>query len=664
MSASSDPDTSSTGERLIGGRYLVDPSRPLPGAGGGVPAFAAADRRESRTALMALQVARHAPPRPRALNGPPMDIEGLLCPLAHGVGPSVGGQAAYYVICPAPSGPSLAADLRPWPEAELIERVLRPLAQVLVGLRDRGTTHRGIRLDNVFHGAANRPVILGAAWAAPPAMHQPTVFEPPYAALCHPSGRGDGASADDVYALGVLLLALALGRPPMAGLDDATILHRKLEMGDFAALTTGERLPPMLADILRGMLAEDPDHRPPPALLRDPAVARRRRVAARPSDKANRPLKLGSTMAVNNRTLALAMALDPAETLAAIQDGTLMYWLRRGLGDAALAQRLEELVRLYAQDIGADRGTANALLLMRAIAAADVFMPLCWHGIALFPDGFGPMLMPRPGDNGPGIAPWLQTLVATEAVSLWAGMREERTAATSNRLESRQWRALLQVRGPAGGMPRLIYALNPMAPCLSPLLAAHWIAATGDLLPALDGVAEASPDANLLEPHVVAFAAARSERLLELHVKALAFEVPVDQRALIVLRLLTELQNRFDPGPLGGVAAWAAARARPVVERWRNKARRAVVSEKLGQLAGEGFLAPILALLDDPRDQVADAEGLQAAKAEMMRLDATLAGIERGGPLRAAIAARLGQEIAAGLGLATVALTLILTAWR
>ena len=135
-------------------------------------------------------------------------------------------------ICLAPPGPSLGEPQRPWPEAELLDCVLRPAAHVLEQLQERGMTHRGIRLDNVFQSAPGQPVVLGTAWAAPPAMAQPALFEPPYSAMCLPAGRGDGSIADDVYALGVLLLCLALGRAPLAQLDDAAILRRKLEVGN------------------------------------------------------------------------------------------------------------------------------------------------------------------------------------------------------------------------------------------------------------------------------------------------------------------------------------------------------------------------------------------------------------------------------------------------
>ncbi len=130
--------------------------------------------------LIALAVGRHAGPRLTALQAlDGVRIDNLMGPLGHGVGPRPGGGQGYYVICAAPPGPALSVDLEPWPETLLLEHVLRPAARVLAALQDAGTTHRGIRPDNVFLAARGQPITLGAAWAAPPAMHQPAVFESP-----------------------------------------------------------------------------------------------------------------------------------------------------------------------------------------------------------------------------------------------------------------------------------------------------------------------------------------------------------------------------------------------------------------------------------------------------------------------------------------------------
>ena len=70
----------------------------------------------------------------------------------------------------------------------------------------------------------------------------------------------------------------------------------------------------------------------------------------------------------------------------------------------------------------------------------------------------------------------------------------------------------------------------------------------------------------------------------------------------------------------------------------------------------------MLQLLEDQAGHAADSDALNAALAEVSGLDAELRAIAQGGVRRAAVAARLGQEIAAGIGLGAVAITLILAA--
>src|SRR4029077_1269189 len=100
--------------------------------------------------------------------------------------------------------------------------------------------------------------------------HAARLSEPQCSAICLPPGGGEGSIADDVYSLGVLLLCLVLGRAPLASLDEGAIIRRKLVMGTYAALAGDERLPPIIGDLVRGILAEDPEHRPTPTLLLDP----------------------------------------------------------------------------------------------------------------------------------------------------------------------------------------------------------------------------------------------------------------------------------------------------------------------------------------------------------------------------------------------------------
>src|SRR6202012_6272656 len=97
---------------------------------------------------------------------------------------------------------------------------------------------------------------------------------------------------------------LAAGRVPMANLDTAAIVRMKLDMGSFPALTRDISVSGSLADLLRGMLAEDPDPRPLPGLLLDLASTRGRRLAAPPARGRHNALMLHEVAVVGGPTLA------------------------------------------------------------------------------------------------------------------------------------------------------------------------------------------------------------------------------------------------------------------------------------------------------------------------------------------------------------------------
>lgn len=647
--------------------YVIDSTQAVAWAGAGLPAYAAARGDGPQGEFVAIMAAPRAPTRAQAiglLTGTP--AAGVMSPVWEGRAAGPRGEPAWFVVCTAPPGPPVWDETQPpapWSESELLHTLLQPIAAALALLQARRVTHRAIRPSNLFHARHGDPVTLGAAWAAPPASLQPAVFEPPYIAMCPPSGRGEGSIADDVYALGVTLLVLALGRVPLADLDTREIVHRKLTRGSFEALAGAERLSPTIADLVRGMLAEDPDHRPAPALLADPIAARARRVAARPARRVQRPLMFGVMEVWDARSLAHAIANDPEQGLRFLRGGADM-WLRRTLGDAALAICLDEVTRQRADAAPSGDGRADPVLLMLVIAALDPLAPLVWNGLALWPDGLGALIASADDDEAAALPGQIRQLILAEAVPAWINARQGRGDLAALRLDSRQHRSLLRLRGWGGGLPRLRYTLNTTLCCASPILMGQLVVRMTDLLPALERVTS-RPNTRrgvLIDRHMAAFIAARSDLRAEAELAALATEDDPDTTVMLQLALLAKLQTRLGGRPLPNLAAAMTELLRPTLAHWHNRARRSELDRKMTELAGAGMLPALYALLDNPRARETDAQEAAAAQAELARIDAELAQLRLAANDRSQQARELGNELAACVGMMALSAMIVAAA--
>ncbi len=644
----------------IGDRFDVAFERPIVDAGGGLPAFAVTDRRGGSERLMAVQVPDGQAPRARALPDlGPDPVPFCLTPRAHGLARRADGIWSQFVICAAPPGQSLshAPAAAPWSEQELLDTLLRPVAAALAALAALPMTHRAIRADNVFQTARGQPVMLGCAWAASPARHQPAVYEPPYSAVCPPAWRDEGAIADDVYALGVLMVALARGAVPLAGLDAEAIVTRKIEVGSVAAIIGDGRLPPTIVDLARGMLAEDPDHRPTPALLADPGAARSRRVAARPRRRAQRSIAVGARFAWDARGLAHALASEPGLAIAVLRSGAVDQWLRRSLGDVSLALVLEEASRQHAAENPLDDQAADAVLLLRAVAVLDPLAPLCWMGLRIWPDALGSALAASTAEEHAALG----RMVGVEATATWAFARAHRCDPVRAQTEARRLRAAARQRGWGGGLTRLRYASNPLLPCRSPVLGGATVVGLGDLLAALERAAE-RVDRPLLpfDPDLAAFVSARLGGPTDGVFAAMGpGATDPAAAAMAQLRVLTRVQDRHAGGPVPRLAAWMAAGCDAVLMQIRHRARQAATRASLDQQIAAGRLAGVLGVLENRAVLAADARDWAVAAAMMARLDQDILGAERRVERVRADARRLGSEIAASIGVSALALAVI-----
>ncbi|WP_428375415.1 hypothetical protein [Lichenicoccus sp.] len=640
---------------LIDGRFAVLPGRPS-GLLGGVPAFGAEDRRGLIADVIALQVQRGAPCRARLASTMPVRHESLLSPIAHG---SLGSDT--WIITTMPQGAALTSLVSPWTGNALLTHVLRPAAAALDRLHAAGLTHRAIRPDNVFLAPAGRPILLGPGWASPPAMHQPSACEAPESSVCAANARGHGTCADDVYALGVLLLALWRQRMPLAGLSGQDVLRRKLELGSYAALVEDARLPQGFQEILRAMLAEQPAARPTAASLTSLDGIHERRVIRRTMLRASRPIVVQDRTVWNCRSLALACAEQPAAALNLLRQGLLEQWLRRHAEDAILSGNIEELRRLDGSVEGRTAFTDDTAM-MRLVALLDPDAPLSWRGTWLWPDGLGGLLagmLAQPAlIDRRAAALLVEALLTREIVPRWLSLQMDRPHHLLAAIPPRLAREA-QVLDAEGLCLLALYLLNPLLPCAAPLCNKTAAATSADVILVLEAAAPAivagpaaatpGPARPMMDAEIFAFLAARADDGVP-EPRSLA-DAGSDLRDLVAL---ARCQRQAGCGPLPRLATSLLPATLPRLQDWPGTSRRERRMLLLRAASARGDLHAMLDLVIDQAEREHDIAARERAVQQAILLSQSLNDEAAATPRRQAASRKTAQETAAAAGLVCI----------
>jgi hypothetical protein len=336
-----------------------------------------------------------------------------------------------------------------------------------------------------------------------------------------------------------------------------------------------------------------------------------------------------------------------------------------------LAARIEDLVRSPANQNTTDLASADSMVVMRCVAILDPLAPLCWRGMALFPDGIG-TLAAFVGNGGPldraALHEPLVALVQSEAASFWGDMQGERIDAALLLLDTRQQRVLLRIGGWAGGLARLRYGLNPLLACRSPLVGSDCVVRLHDLLPALERHGAATADF-VIDQEVAAFISARFKGRMDSDFTIISQDEdpdidPPGHRGLAQLRVLARLSDQEPSVSWPHLASCALRAARAALGRWRSRSLRASRASDLEAAAARGALMAMITVLDDSHASAADAQAVQAAESELRAIDVALARLAGQTEARGESARNTGQEIAAALGvmaLAISAMTVVLS---
>lgn len=649
-----------TGFASVADRYVVDPETPLPELDSATAkAYLARDRQDPEHRLFALVCTPGLPARGSVMR----TLRGVT---ERGILPLVDWDATYWppfeqwtlvVVFERPMGGRVSdvygsKDTR-INEYDLPRRIVEPVSAALRALTGLGVVHRNVRPNNLFYmDKEHKELVLGECVTSPAGYDQPAVFETVPRGMANPAGRGEGALVDDLYALGVTVAFLLLGRNPVRKLKTDAMLAAKIELGTYGTLCGREKIPVSLIELLRGLLSDSLEER---WGLNEVEMwlggLRQTPMQRKPAHKAEIPFRFGNREHLTARTLGHAFTKDVPEAAIKIRDGSLESWLRRNLKMPELADKIGLIVE--AANANASGPQTNDLALVARISAMlDPEGPVRYRGMAFMMDGFGPALafqyifkndVQIPAEvisrNVPSV--WIEACVAAGIKLIGTG--DDRSFA--------QLRAFLQSPDPGYGLERCLYELNPLVHCQSPLVVKDFVVNIDDLLPALEEAAKyVSSKAKPMDRHLAAFIAARFKDDVGAHLKAIA-SPREDQSVLGILSLLAFLQWRMKTDALYGVASWLGGLLGPAITTYHSRATRREIERDLPRLVRKGSLPELFDLIDNAEKRKRDTDGYARAVSEFTLAEREIRDIEENDEARQANAIKTGRQAAAMISL-------------
>ncbi len=635
-------------------RFSIYPSTPIPALDTpSAQAFHAEDKRGSRP-LFALVVKQGFPPRVNALRV----LKGVEAPVVMNLvewgtvdWPPYDGRAMVAVYA-RPGGPrvmsSLKTEIPKVEEGEVVRKLVVPMAQAFKEMRQRGLVHRSIRPTNMFWTTPERgSIVLGDCATAPAGLDQPSLFESIPMAMCNTAAKGPGSFADDMYAFGVTLAFLMLGRNPVAHLNDQQVIKGKIAQSSYGLLVANERLPLGVIELLRGLLCDDPHERWTLEAL-DMWIAGRRLspLAPKLEKRAVRGFSFQGEDYYTCRELSVAFANNWDHAIPIVADGRLETWLTRAAEDKDRAASVGSSARIA--ELSADKRVANDQLLARVCMLLDPLAPIRYKGLNAMPDGLGTYLAVTLAQGG-DIRTFTECL-QRDVAKMWFETRTEYNPDNSAIDASvREARSFIESPALGLGLERALYYMNDSLPCLSPLVAKDYVNDLRDLLPALDRAA-ASADHKTwpLDRHVAAFVAAHANFDVSRQMRDIT-DGDKSVATLGMLNLLALMQWRLGPESVPALTAWLGNLVAPILASYKDRDLRKELEREVPRICKGGSIIELSRLLDNPETREMDRQGFRMAHLEYQQATQDISDIENDRVDRDDKAERIGRQVAAAI---------------
>ena len=537
---------------------------------------------------------------------------------------STNGNERYAIIYERPQGVKLSELLRKKTLRTdthfICEKILAPLVNAIEQFAALDISHGLINSDTIYIGDT---VALAPCVAEPCGFSQPFYYEPIERMQAMQCAKGEGSTAQDYYALAVVLLEILHGPEHFANFSKEKTIHAILRQGAYSTITRDKDVPETFYDFLRGILTLNPEERWNGTQVLQWLAGKHFHVLPPPTPiDAVRPYEFGAIHVNNCKELAYLFSRDWEYMIESLQNNQFTHWVSVSLHDTKLSGMVSQLSQTaHNHSLKSEAQIEEAL--MNIVLLLDPSGPIRINNLIMNIDGIDSLCAELYRKKLHKELQLVARFIKTTTVSYWLELQNKgnKTKYTPPAALHDLSLKLDRLRGCIGnpglgfGLERMLYGLNPDMACISPLLGARNVTTLEELLITLDQQAPALfEQEDPLDRHIAAFIASKLGIMSEIRMDELnGIPSLVRHKTVVALYLLGSAQAQADSMRLPGLTSWLVMKTLPLMDLVHSRTVRKKYKAALMALAPGGSIPKITRLILSADYAAGDNLGFQQA---------------------------------------------------
>jgi len=295
-----------------------------------------------------------------------LSLQHLCNPIAVEVIPvSILNEQRFVIIFAKQKGISLRQFLSnngPCSEKFIIEYIINPFNTMLRVLGEYHITHGNINLDSITIDQNNQ-IMVGECCSKSCGYSQKVLYEPLDRVSTIPIGKGDGYENVDYFALGVLCLALVIGKEPADDMDAELFLESRFTKGSFNTFAGTNKFPSIFDDLFKGLIndkrSESWNHRQITEWVKGKIF---NIISPTSHIEASRQITFNSQQFFNCRALTNSLFKNWESARRFFKDESVIKWIDRSVRDTNKAARLREVYKTHNYNFARNMSTEDDLV--------------------------------------------------------------------------------------------------------------------------------------------------------------------------------------------------------------------------------------------------------------------------------------------------------------